>query len=329
MFNGSKSPFRSFAAAMGLTNEDEAAAATSRRLHEMLADMEDGDRMREAQRAEAAAATAAAATAVQEAPAADEHEPDEQPPEEAVAVLEPVATETHVPVPVRQEPRPASPTTLYPGEFSGEAQKLAAQQREAAERLLHETRMLEERITMEAEIARAVRAQAEAKERAESAVQDERRAREAAENIAQRKTTVANQVREAEDRVATCRSGADAAKAQIDELERLLQDAQRLYDETLVTINAQKERIEQSKAQQLEIEADAVEVATQLASSRAAREKAEVELKAAQNRVEDLRKSQPAQINGEDSAESVRSLAMRIAEQAAVLKRGGANGVAA
>jgi hypothetical protein len=343
MFNPSKSPFKSFAAAVGLGNQLQSGAdsgsvgepkaakeedvaqdgSISSRLRSMIADIEAGDASYEARRAAQLAARKAEAlkkNGESEPQAAVVVSPPHQQPQErqqSKAVDPPEADEAAARV------APAVPPVGADG--LTEAQRLAAEQRKAAEALLLEACVLEQRIAYEAKVEAAQHEYTKAKEKADNAAILEQQAKELAQASAERYVAVVSERKEAEQLVATCRSALDAARMQVAALEEQLREAQRFAEETASTLRSQEQHIAEIVAREVTAEREASEAAGRVTACLAAREAADKEAKSAQSRVDAVKQSLPSDTVDFAGMNDVRALAARIAEQASALKQRGSH----
>jgi chromosome segregation ATPase len=206
--------------------------------------------------------------------------------------------------------------TDLPAEIT-EAQRLAAEQRKAAEALLLEACMLEKRAAAEATVERAVRECSAVKERAEKAALEEQQARSAASECSQRHAAVWKERKDAEDLTASSRAALDKVKAQIATLEQQLLEAKQTSEKAQAVHQTNAQHLADTREREAEAERVAADAATRVAEHKAARETAEDEVKTASEHVEQLKNdlaSEPVEIN------DVRALAARIAEQASALR---------
>jgi hypothetical protein len=343
MFNPSKSPFKSFAAAVGLGNQlqsgadsgnaanatakkDETPAADgsiSSRLRSMIADIEAGDASYEARRAAQLAARKADALKKngESEPAASAvvPPPPKPQPQEAKAVDQLASAANDQPAPEQ----PSSPVVGADG--LTETQRLAAEQRKAAEALLLEACVLEQRIAYESKVEAASLEYAKAKEKADSAAILEQQAKELAQASAERYVAVVSERKEAEQLNATCRSATDAARMQVAALEDQLREAQRFAEETSQTLRTQEQRVAEVVAREVTAEREASEAAGRVTACLQTREAAEKEAKTAQQRAEAVKHSLPSDNVDFAGMQDVRALAARIAEQASALKQRGSH----
>jgi chromosome segregation ATPase len=207
-----------------------------------------------------------------------------------------------------------------PDEFVTDAQRLIAEKRKIAERLLLEACMLEEQAATEAEVERCKLEHVASKERVDAVAAQEQRAHDAVLEIAEQKTALARDRADAEEKLATARSGAAATKAQIEELQRLLQDAQLLFDEAAAAVNAHEQRIAECEGKASEIERAGAEAEARVKEFQLARESAEGVAKAIAERLEELRRNLGISDDGPDAADTARDLAARIAQETSALK---------
>jgi chromosome segregation ATPase len=213
-------------------------------------------------------------------------------------------------------------------EFLTDTQRLIAEKRKIAEQLLLEACMLEEQAAIEAELSRYDLERVATKEQADAAAAEEQRARDDVRELTDHKERIGRARTDAEQMIATARSGAAAARAQIDELERLLHDAQRLFDEAASAAKSHEERVADCTAKDGEINRALAAAETRVKECKAARETAEHAVRTATERLEELRKSLGLSSNLPSTLDTARDLAARIAEESSVLKRGTSHVVA-
>jgi hypothetical protein len=202
------------------------------------------------------------------------------------------------------------------------AQRLVAEQRKAAEALLLEACVLEERLNSEVQAAQAASEYAAARAKADGAAILEQQAKELARASSEHSAVLAAERGDAEKLVVTTRADAEAAKAQVAELEQQLQDARRLAEQTFSTVGAHEARAKESAAKQAAAEQDAAEALARVVACQAERAAAEAEAKAAEERAEALKKELPVTTQSLAGINDIQALAARIAKQASVLKRG-------
>jgi hypothetical protein len=346
MFNSSKSPFKSFAAAVGLGNQLQSGAdsgnvanasakkdetppppdgSISSRLRSMIADIEAGDASYEARRAAQLAArrTDTMKKSGESEPAASVVVP--LPPAAPPKPQQPQAKAVDPPAEDVPQASEQTDSPIVGADGLTEAQRLASEQRKAAEALLLEACVLEQRIAYEAKVEAAEGDYAKAKEKADNAAILEQQAKELAQASAERYVAVVSERKEAEQLVATCRSAADAARMQVATLEEQLREAQRFAEETLHTLRTQEQRIAEVVAREVTAEREASEAAGRVTACLAAREAAEKEAKAAQQRAEGVKQALPSETVDFAGMQDVRALAARIAEQASALKQRGSH----
>jgi hypothetical protein len=188
------------------------------------------------------------------------------------------------------------------------AQRLLAEQRKAAEALLLEACALEERLKGEAKAAQAASECAAAKAKADGAAILEQQAKELAQASSERRAVLAAEREDAEKLVVATRADAEAARAQVAELE------QRLLEH--------EARAKEWAAKQAAAEHDAAEALARVVACQTERVAAEKEANAAEERAEALKNELAATTQSLAGIDDVQALAARIAEQASVLKHG-------
>ncbi|WP_317996564.1 hypothetical protein [Vulcanimicrobium alpinum] len=169
-----------------------------------------------------------------------------------------------------------------------EAQKRAAERRLAAEQLLAQARMLEERIGIEAEQARIASARARVGQISaalNAAVADEHGAKEIAEGAATTLQAVIQEREKLQSRVDELRSAIEAAQEDVTALETRLADARSIVQRGVAAQNdasAQLDELARAE-QQARAEAEAAEAG--LRERIAAREQLEAELRSVETTV--------------------------------------------
>jgi chromosome segregation ATPase len=209
-----------------------------------------------------------------------------------------------------------------------EALRLAAEQRKAAEALLLDACVLEQRIAAEATAVRAAREYAEAKERAEAVATEEQRVRASLAELSQSNATAWKNRKDAEERVASSRATLDQTNAQIADLERRLLEAKQVCDQAQTALQMNDQELTETREQEAEAKRRAEEAENRVAECNAAREAADIEAKAAGERAEQLRNALSTATNGFANVADVQALAARIAEQAATLQQASHTGIA-
>jgi len=218
------------------------------------------------------------------------------------------------------EPEPAQATDEV-DPATVEALRLIADQRKAAEALLVETRALEDQIKNAAAAAQASRlyeaAAAKAKTalaKAESAAAAEVEARQRADGSEHDHSVIANELKSIEAIVAAKRKEADAAKAEIAEIERQLGDLQRAAQSVLSDLTMHESRARECGTREGAAARSAAEAAARAAARKTEREAAEAAATAARERAESLEAQLPS--SGETGAmEDLQRLTERITEQ--------------
>ena len=311
MFDTWKSLFRSAEASDGYAGQEQDGAASGppeTRLTRMLADLK-GEHLPEgAWRTvwQTPAAETVTAEPTEAEPLQAETPEAEAP--QAHDTPEVIATAPSYELPKAED---RMPETLHMAAPSGEeltaAQRLVAQQREAAEALLLEVRALENRLQHEAQAAHAAAECAAANEKAEGAAALEYEASERARAAADRAAAIASDRQTAQAQAASARADAEAARARVAELEQRL--------------SAQEARAQECAQSESAAQHEASEAASRLVACQAAREGAQAEAEAAKERAAALRAALPGAAAGLAGTTDVQSLAVRISEQAAGLER--------
>lgn len=187
------------------------------------------------------------------------------------------------------------------------AQQLMAEQRKAAEALLREVSVLEERLKSEAQAAHAADEYAGLKSKVDNAAILEQQAKELAQTASERHGLLATERKHAENLAANARADAKAMRAQLAELEQLL-----LQREAKASEAGQREAV---------AEREAAEAAERVIACQLACVAAEKEAKGAKERADALKKELPAATQSFAGITDVQALAVRIAEQATALTR--------
>ncbi len=219
---------------------------------------------------------------------------------EAKAVAVAKAENEERPAPA-EEPAPSGDGALQA------AQQLMAEQRKAAEALLREVSVLEERLKNEAQAAQAAGEYTNLKAKVENAAILEQQAKELAQTASERHGVLATERKHAENLAANARADAKALRAQLAELEQLL-----LQREAKASEAAQRESV---------AEREAGEAAERVIACQLACVAAENEAKEARERAAALKKDLPSATQGFAGITDVQALAVRIAEQATALTR--------
>jgi len=213
--------------------------------------------------------------------------------------------------------------------------RLIADQRKAAEALLSETRALEDQIKNAAVAAQAARAYQTAKAKADAAVAKaeaatvaENEAKQRSEALVHDHSILAGELKGIEGIVAAKRSEADAAKAEIAELERKLSEVQQAAQAVFSDLALHESRARECTARETAAARSAAEAAARTAARKAEREAAEAAVQAALERAELLKAAMPA-AHDAGAIEDLQRLTARIAEQAQLarnLRNGSLNG---
>lgn len=213
------------------------------------------------------------------------------------------------------------PEALEDDPEADEALRAIAEQRKAAEALLVEACVLEERIKKEAATAKIVRAYEAAENKAETASARAQAAAVAEEEATQRAgstlrdhAVLANELKGIEDLLAGKRTEADAAKAQIAALEQQLAQVKHAAETVLSDVELHESRHRECLARETAAARAAAETAARIAARKAEREAAEAEVVAARERAAGLKAQLPSAPES-DSMENVARLKARIAEQ--------------
>lgn len=218
---------------------------------------------------------------------------------------------------------------------TSEALRLIADQRLAAEALLSETRALEDQIKNAAVAAQATRAYQTAKAKADAAVAKveaaasaEAEAKKRADVLVHDHSVLSNELKGIEQTVAAKRREADAAKAEIAELERRLSEIQHSSQTVFSDLALHESRVRECTARETAAARSAAEAAARAASRKAEREAAEALVQAATERADVLKAALPA-VQDEGAIEDLQRLTARITEQvqlARKLRTGSLNG---
>lgn len=216
-----------------------------------------------------------------------------------------------------------------------EALRLIADQRKAAEALLSETRALEDQIKNAAVAAQATRAYQAAKSKADAALTKvtavaaaEEEAKKRSESLVHDHSVLAGELKSIEEIVALKRHEADAAKAEIAELERKLGEIQRTAQTVFSDLALHESRARECTVRETAAARSAAEAAARTASHKSEREAAEAAAQAAHERAELLKAALPATQDA-GAIEDLQRLTARITEQvqlARSLRNGSLNG---
>jgi hypothetical protein len=197
--------------------------------------------------------------------------------------------------------------------------RLVVEQRKAAEALLLETCVLEERLKSEAKAGQAADEYAAAKAKVEAATIQEQQAKALARASSERRTALALELREAQVRVAETRPGAEAARAAVTALEQQLRDARGLAEQTLSLLEQHEANAKKCSEKLTAAEQKVEEAAARIAGWQDSRASAEMEAAAAGERAEALTKDLPDVVQPFAGMSDVQALAARITEQASML----------
>jgi hypothetical protein len=204
-------------------------------------------------------------------------------------------------------------------EATTEALRIIAEQRKAAEALLFEACALEDRLKNEANRAQAAAEYAAAQDQAQNAASAERMAKQVALTKRERHAALATEREDLEELIVTKCAEREAARAKITELEQQLVEAQRSAEQIFSVLAAHEARAKECVEKQTAVEREATEAAVRVTACQAEREAAEMAAKAARERVEALKTE--SSTNDVAGIEEARTLAARIAEQAAITRR--------
>lgn len=252
-----------------------------------------------------------------ESAGAQQRETDPQPRDARAEVVLQVVRNVSLAPPSMEEP--PSREDHVARDATSETLRLVADQRKAAEALLFEASVLEERLKDEAQASQAVRECGVAKEKADGAAVEAEEAMRAAVEKCNLRTAIEAQRKELEGLLVAQRAEAEAAQAKVEEFERALQEAkdfvmQKRSAVALHEVRA-KECADKESAAQIE-ETQAVE---RMQASNVRRDAAQAEVAAAQERAEALKRTLIH--NGPDGLEAVQSLAARISDQVKLIKQ--------
>jgi hypothetical protein len=199
------------------------------------------------------------------------------------------------------------------------ALRLVSEQRKAAEALLLEACVLEERLKSEPKAAQAADEYAAAKAKVEAVTIQEQQAKALAQASSEHRLSLTLKLREAEALVVETRLDAEAATAQVASLEQQLRNARRLAEQTSSLIEQHEANARQCSAKLTAAEHEAVEAAAHIVGWQDARAAAEREAAAASERAEALKKDFPEAAQPLAGMSDVQALAARIAEQVSML----------
>jgi hypothetical protein len=271
------------------------------RLKSAIADLKGGS----VQDAQYEAAPAAAKRV--EAPPADAKSVEAPPAEKALAEAKAVVTKAETEERAAAQ-APAAPETAPSSDDALKAaQQLMAEQRKAAEALLREVAVLEDRLKNEAQAAQAAIDFDGARVKVDKAALLEQQAKELAQTASERHGILATERKHAENLAANARADAKAMRTQLAELEQQLLQRESKASEAL-----QRESV---------AEREATEAAERVMACQLATVAAEKEAKEAKERADALKKELPSTTQGFAGITDVQALAVRIAEQASALTR--------
>jgi chromosome segregation ATPase len=201
------------------------------------------------------------------------------------------------------------------------AQRLAMEQRKAAEALLQQARALEEQILNETTAAQAARERAEdLATLAGRAAEMERDAEKRADDAAARHAAASAHHEKIDAVRAASQLAFDAANAEMAALKQRLEEVQRVSDEASRLLLMHEQRAGESAAAATEAEKEAADAEARLAECQAVRETAEREAKAAAEEAESVGKGAPTRALSSGGIDAVRALTARIAQQSTTLK---------
>jgi hypothetical protein len=231
---------------------------------------------------------------------------------EAAAAQEQAAAQAPAAAQTPAAPAAQTPAGAQDGAASNDgalkaAQQLMAEQRKAAEALLREVAVLEDRLKNEAQAAQAAVNYDGAREKVDKAALLEQQAKELAQTASERHGILATERKHAENLAANARADAKALRAQLAEIEQQL-----LQRESKASEAAQRENV---------AEREATEAAERVIACQLATVAAEKEAKEAKERADALKKELPGTPQGFAGITDVQALAVRIAEQATALTR--------
>jgi hypothetical protein len=229
------------------------------------------------------------------------------PAEKALAEAKAVVAKAETDERAAQGPAPAQAAPASSDGALKAAQQLMAEQRKAAEALLREVAVLEDRLKNEAQAAQAAVDYDGARAKVEKAAMLEQQAKELAQTASERHGILATERKHAENLAANARADAKALRVQLAEIEQQL-----LQRESKASEAAQRENV---------AEREATEAAERVVACQLATVAAEKEAKEAKERAEILKKELPGTTQGFAGITDVQALAVRIAEQASALTR--------
>lgn len=325
MLKSWKSPFRPFQGPLGRRDDesDEQGGSPIQRLRNVMAELKVGDAEYEARNGAQPENDDEDERLPVSAPAAQRKASGDANPVPSAAVVAAAKA-------VVQTPPPAAPVAAAPAappqasQAMTAAQQLVAEQRKAAEALLLEAYVLEERLKSEAAVAQASELHAAAQAKVDAATAAESEAKDAARAAAEQRTATANERREAENQVVTARGEVKAAKSKIAELEQHLRDAKQVLEQTLQMVALREGRIKECTSKEAVAKRGAAEATAYVVACENARLAAVKEAEAALAQAAALKADSSQGLAG---INDVRALAARIANQASALRRGSHTGV--
>ena len=199
-----------------------------------------------------------------------------------------------------------------------EVLRLVADQRKAAEALLFEAGVLEDRLKDEAQAAQAVRECSVAKGKADQASVEAEEAMLAALKKCEVRTAVQAERKELEGLLAATRADAEGAQAKIAELERALQEAKDVVAQKQSLVTLHEVRARECVAKESAAQAEETQAVELMQASNARRDEAQAASAAAQERADALKQTLIHQ--GPSGLEAVQALADRISQQVKLMK---------
>jgi hypothetical protein len=197
--------------------------------------------------------------------------------------------------------------------------RLIEEQRAAAEALLHELRTVEERLKIQVLAAEAAREFAAANEKADAAAIVEQQAKELAQDISERLRAMVAQREVAAALLPAAWRDAQAAKAEVAELEQLLHEGQQSAAETSLTLDRCHTRAEECAELERAAASEEGEALQRVAACEVAYLTAASAALAAKERAEALKRESLSAMETLTEINEVHRLAMRIAEAASAL----------
>jgi hypothetical protein len=295
-----------------VASQPEAAQSEVRtRLGELMNQLEAGIAKSSAREA---AARPAAPAAVLQAVADPEPQPRNAKTEIVLQVVDTVSS-----MPAFTEETATEQEDVGPDALS-EALRLVTDQRKAAEALLFEAGVLEDRLKDEAQVVQAVRDCSAAKEEADRAAAEAEQAMLTALQKCDVRNAVQAERKELEQLLASKRSEAEAAQAKIAEIERALQEAKDCVTEKQSAVASHELRAKECADKESAAQVEETQAMERMQAINARRDTAQVEAAAAQERAEALKQTLSAR-RGSNGLEAVQTLAARISEQVKLIKQ--------